>query len=94
MRVVEQYGMFSPEGDELVDRIVQAALKLAQVDAASNAETWQFAYTSLQRLAQAEGYGEATDTVVREEVFSALWDNLSGFNLTEDEYWFYVKEAA
>ena len=90
MRVVEQYGMFTEAGDTLVDRIVRAGLELGQRDAASNAEIWQFVYRGLQKLSAAEDFGEATDTVVREEVFGALFNALPGFNLTEDEYWYYV----
>ena len=86
MRVVEQYGMFTPEGDYMVDRVVRAGLKLAQLDAASNAETWQFVQRELAKLATNEDFAEATDTVVREEVFSAFWDNLPGFNVSEEVY--------
>ena len=87
MRVVEQYGMFSETGDTMVDRIVRAGLKLAQIQAASNAEVWAFTKRELAKLAQSEQFGEATDTVVREEVFDAYWNTLPGFNLTESEYW-------
>lgn len=90
MRVVEQYGMFTAEGDALVDRVVRAGLKLAQDCAASNAEVWAFTKRELAKLATTLQFAEATDTVVREEVFSALWDNLPGFNLTEEEYWYEV----
>ena len=87
MRVIEQYGMFTAEGDQLVDRVVRAALQLAQFDIADNATVWAFTKRELAKLAATEQFAEATDTVVREEVFSALWDNLPGFNLTEEEYW-------
>ena len=90
MRVVEQYGMFTDNGDFMVDRVVRAGLELGQRDAASNAEIWQFVYSNLQRLAATEDFAEATDTVVREEVFGALFNALPGFNLTEDEYFYYV----
>jgi len=86
MRVVEQYGMFSPEGDALVDRIVRAGLQLAQFDIADNATVWAFTKRELAKLSQSEDFQEATDTVVREEVFGALWNTLPGFNLTEEEY--------
>ena len=87
MRVVEQYGMFSPEGDALVDRIVRAALQLAQFDIADNATVWTFTKRELAKLSQSEQFAEATDTVVREECFSALWNCLPGFTVTEEEYW-------
>ena len=90
MRVIEQYGMFTEAGDYMVDRIVQAGLKLAQLNAASNAEVWAFIKRECAKLAATEDFAEATDTVVREEVFGALWNTLPGFNLTEEEYWYEV----
>lgn len=87
MRVVEQYGMFTDTGDYMVDRIVRAGLQLAQRDAASNATAWAFIKRELEKLSQSEDFAEATDTAVREEVFTALWNTLPGFNLTEEEYW-------
>ena len=87
MRVVESYGMFTKNGDYMIDRIVQAGLKLAQEQAASNAEVWAFVKRECAKLASYEDFGEAEDTVVREECFSALWNCLPGFNLTEEEYW-------
>jgi len=90
MRVVEQYGMFSAEGDYMVDRIVRAGLKLGQECAASNAEIWAFTKRELAKLATSLSYAEAEDTVVREEVFDAYWNCLPGFTLTENEYWYEV----
>jgi hypothetical protein len=87
MRVIEQYGMFTAEGDALVDRIVRAGLKLGQMDAADNATIWKFVQRELRKLAATEDFAEATDTVVREEVFTALWDNLPGFNVSEEVYY-------
>ena len=87
MRVVESYGMFTPEGDYMIDRIVRAALQLAQFDCADNATVWAFTKRECAKLAATEQFGEATDTVVREECFDALWNCLPGFNLTEEEYW-------
>ena len=87
MRVIEQYGMFTAEGDALVDRIVRAGLKLGQMDAASNADIWKFVQRELRKLAATEDFAEATDTVVREEVFTALWDNLPGFTVSEEVYY-------
>lgn len=87
MRVIEQYGMFTAEGDALVDRIVRAGLKLGQECAATNAEVWLFIKRELYKLAATEDYAEATDTVVREEVFGAVWDNLPGFNVSEEVYY-------
>lgn len=87
IRVVEQYGMFTDAGDALVDRIVRAGLLLAQKNSASNADVWAFVKRELAKLAVTDNYQEATDTVVREECFDALWNCLPGFNLTEEEYW-------
>jgi len=87
MRVVESYGMFTDAGDYMVDRIVQAGLKLAQFNAASNAEVWAFIKRECAKLAATADFAEATDTVVREECFTALWNSLPGFNLSEEEYW-------
>ena len=87
MRVIEQYGMFSEAGDSMVDRIVRAGLQLAQFNAASNAEVWGFIKRECAKLAATEQFAEATDTVVREECFTALWNSLPGFNLSEEEYW-------
>ena len=87
MRVIEQYGMFTAEGDYMVDRIVRAGLKLGQLDYADNATIWKFVQRELRKLAATEDFAEATDTVVREEVFGALWDNLPGFNVSEEVYY-------
>ena len=87
MRVVESYGMFTDTGDYMVDRVVRAGLKLAQEQAASNADVWLFVKRECAKLAATEQFPEATDTVVREECFDALWNCLPGFNVTEEEYW-------
>jgi len=87
MRVVESYGMFTEQGDQLVDRIVRAGLQLAQFSIADNATVWAFTKRELAKLAATDDFAEATDTVVREEVFDALWNCLPGFTLTEEEYW-------
>jgi hypothetical protein len=58
------YGMFSDEGNNAVRLIVQKA----QV----NKLRWIDVYRELQDLSDLEGYGEAMDTVVRENVYDAL----------------------
>jgi len=65
---MKEFGMFTVEGDQLVSRIATAGEKLALEDGASSA--WAWAYRELQKLATAEGFGEATDTAVREIVYS------------------------
>ena len=87
MRVVESYGMFTEQGDYMVDRVIRAALQLAQFSIADNATVWAFTKRELAKLAATEQFPEATDTVVREECFDALWNCLPGFNLSEEEYW-------
>jgi len=79
--------MFTEQGDQLVDRIVRAGLQLAQFSIADNATVWAFTKRELAKLAATDDFAEATDTVVREEVFDALWNCLPGFTLTEEEYW-------
>ena len=61
------YGMFTEEGNALVERIAQAGMKLAQTD--GERAGWRFAHRELHKLASAEGFGEATDTMVREIVY-------------------------
>jgi len=64
------YAMFTEEGNQLVGRIAEAGAKLAATDGARSAWTW--AHRELHKLARAEGYGEATDTMVREAVYGDL----------------------
>ena len=66
------YGMFTEEGDILVDGIVNVAK-------GTNAD-WPWAYKKLEMLSNTEGFGEATDTMVREAVFDAIgYDNDTPF---------------
>ena len=58
------YGMFTEEGDILVNGIVEVA-KGTDAD-------WSWVYDKLMVLGQTEEFGEATDTVVRESVFDAI----------------------
>ena len=60
----ESYSMFSEEGDILVQGIVDVAK-------GTNAD-WPWAYEKLVMLSKTEGFGEATDTMVREAVFDAI----------------------
>ena len=61
------YGMFTEEGNTLVERIAQAGMKLAETD--GERAGWTFAHWELHKLACAEGFEEATDTMVREAVY-------------------------
>jgi len=58
------YGMFTDEGNRVVDGIVIAAKELG----------WSFGdvYRILSVISRAEGLSEATDTAVRECVYKAL----------------------
>ena len=58
------YGMFTEEGDILVNGIVDVAK-------GTNAP-WSSVYDQLETLGKTEGFGEATDTMVREAVFDAI----------------------
>ena len=58
------FGMFTEEGDTLVEGIVNSAK-------ATNAP-WPSVYKQLLKLGETEEFGEATDTMVRELVFDAI----------------------
>ena len=62
--IVQEYGMFTEEGDFEVYRIVDLA-KRARL-------TWNQVSGLLQQLASDPAYEEATDTVVRERVWEEL----------------------
>ena len=65
------YGMFTPEGNYMVARIVEAAQKLV-ADDGDTLNAWQFAYRELEKLSYAEGFEECTDTDVREQVYDVV----------------------
>ena len=67
---MSEFGMFTAEGDQLVGRIVAAGQRIAAEDGAQIAWTW--AHRELHKLAAAEGYEEATDTMVREIVYGEV----------------------
>jgi len=67
----ETYGMFTPEGNYMVSRIVDAAKKLVEQDS-DQLTAWAFAYRELRKLGYADAFGEATDTDVREQVYDAV----------------------
>ena len=64
---MSEFGMFTAEGDQLVSRIADAGAELAATDGARSAWTW--AHRELEKLACAEGFEEAMDTMVREIVY-------------------------
>ena len=67
----KQYGMFTPEGNFMVSRIVEAGRLLVEQDG-DELTAWAFAYRELRKLGFAKDFGEATDTDVREQVYDAV----------------------
>ena len=63
--VVPEFGMFTEAGDYEVYRIVDLALRANL--------TWNQVKGLLEQLATELGYEEATDTVVREQVWEYLF---------------------
>jgi len=61
---VEDYAMFTDLGNAAVHAVV--------VCARENKLTWPETYRALCALGEEKGFGEATDTAVRECVYSAL----------------------
>ena len=64
IEITQSYGMFSDRGNFLVDQIVNLALLLNS--------TWSEVNSDLEQLAKDPEFEEATDTAVREAVYSAL----------------------
>jgi endo-1,4-beta-D-glucanase Y len=67
---MQNYEMFTSQGNELVHRIVEAGVALRKFD--SFERVWDWAQHELRKLSYAEGYEEATDTAVREAVYEKL----------------------
>ena len=67
---MKSFGMFTENGSYMVGRIAAAGEKLAAADGTKSA--WQWAQRELSKLATADGFGEATDTAVREEVYDVV----------------------
>ena len=83
------FGMFTPEGDELVERIVRAGARQHLELGDTLQQSWQWIYHNLRKLSMAEGYGEATDTEVR-EICAGELERLTGKQLSSDEYSSYI----
>jgi hypothetical protein len=62
--VVPDYSMYSEIGNVAVHAVVVAAR--------ANKMSWAQTYRALCALSDQEGFGEATDTAVREVVYSAM----------------------
>ena len=58
------YGMYTDAGNQAVHAIVEHARK--------NQQAWLTVYQELCRLAEVKAFSEATDTMVREYVYSAI----------------------
>ena len=84
-------GMFSQQGNQLVWSIFQdtAQLKLAE-KFTNNDQIWRYAYSRLELLSREQGFREASDTVVREQLWNHLCDTLVIDDWLHVNYWFYV----
>jgi hypothetical protein len=68
--LVREYGMFTPAGDEAVEILVTMA-EAALLLGAPVPDYWLL--LALQELATQPGFAEATDTMVREAAYAALY---------------------
>lgn len=59
-----KYGMFTPEGDSMIADFIAFANKYQLSDKSVVGALWA--------IAETKGFAEASDTVVRENVFAAL----------------------
>ena len=66
----QNYDMFTPEGNYMVHRIVEAGRNLRMCD--PDEQVWEWAQRELRKLATNDEFGEATDTAVREMVYDKL----------------------
>ena len=64
------YAMFTKNGNEKVAAIVSAAQALAKFEDIER--VWNWTENQLEDLSQRNGFGEATDTAVREAVYDAV----------------------
>jgi len=71
---VQDYGMFTELGNAAVHAIVVAARE--------NNLTWKQTYRALLVLSEEKVFGEATDTMVREIVYSRI-----GANKRNESFW-------
>lgn len=66
------YGMFSKKGEVLVRNIVNAAMTMMEELGSSTEEAYSFAKRKLDTLSYADGFSEANDTAVLDEVFLTI----------------------
>jgi len=74
---VEDFGMFTDAGNGAVQAIVEGAI--------SNDLSWNDVVDCLQALSEREGFEEAMDTEVREQVYAALGFSSDDYDGQPDE---------
>jgi len=67
---MREYGMFSKEGNLLVNNIVEQALQMRDNEGVER--VWDWTLGKLEVIASAKSFEEATDTAVREAVYDAV----------------------
>jgi len=74
---MQEFGMFTAEGNYMVSRIATAGRELSGVDGPQNPTELavQWAFRELDKLGAAEGFEEANDTAVRESVYGFIVDH-------------------
>jgi hypothetical protein len=83
-----EMGMFTSEGNSKVSAVVTRVQGLGL----TNDSAWKYAYTELDALSELEGTEEATDTEVREAMFTELQKRGIITEPNEVDYWFYVND--
>jgi len=82
------YAMFTDAGDQLVADIAARAVELSKTQ--TDDATWQYAYSRLELLSRTPEFAEATDTEVRESLWTALCQTGAIQDQNTVQYWFYV----
>ena len=85
---LHRWAMFSNEGEQRVQQIVESAMDLA--GSVTDDGLWQWAYSSLELLSKDPQFKEATDT----EVCQSVWDHLVQEQMIDPQktnYWFYIE---
>ena len=77
MDEVADFGMFTDAGNAAVQAIVEGSI--------SAGLSWDEVYDCLVRLSNREGFEEATDTVVRENVYAAIFEESYYYDGQPDE---------
>jgi hypothetical protein len=77
MSEVADFGMFTDPGNAAVQAIVEGAI--------SNDLSWDEVYDCLVSLSNHDGFAKATDTVVREMVYSVIFEESYYYDGRPDE---------